>query len=349
MPKPFIVLADPDALSLKPLEQRFLRELGESCNLETITDPSYLERFLNSPHDIDALLVAECWNDSRFGAQNVTCTFVLVDSPEHERSSDDALHYTFKYDSVSFIFDKVVNICPTLSAGVNKNAKCQIVVFYSPIGGSGCTITALGVAAALRSQYRRVLYIDAEYVQTFACYLEKVTEASQRMAVDMRRSTGDSFDVMASYIATEGFDYLLPLRGGLVANDLSLEYYIRFLNAAVSSNQYDYIVVDTDSVFDKTKTILFNAADKVVVIGGQEGPDVFKMGTFRAMLDTTSTEKFKFICNKAMTRGIEKPSHAKTGQFDWDGRIRIATQGEADSAASMGRFEDVRNLALSLV
>lgn len=348
MPKPLVVLADPDIDSLKPLEHRFLRELGDACEVEAITDVDYLDRFLEMPHDIEAFLVAEGWHDRRFEAQNISCTFLLVEEQPQASNAGKSIYSICKYDNQKSIFNTVTGICPVLRSGRSSDRRCQVILFFSPVGGSGCTIAALGVAAALQTHRYRVLYVDAEYVQSFTCYLAVEPNPPVRMASEMLRYSDDLLENMKPYIFNEGFDYLAPVRDGLAASGVPFDFFASFIRAARVSGRYDFVIVDTDSVFNREKSLLLGEADQIIAVGEQDHPAVFKMQKFINLLDTASKDRFRFVCNKFESLPIEGTEARYSDSFDWDGYIRLIEGDAASSAASMGMVDDVRQLAQAL-
>lgn len=347
MSKPLLVLADPDVDALRPLEYRFLKMLGDSCDIEAITDVAYLDRFLDEPHDIEALLISEGWYDQRIGAQNVTCTFVLVETPSQERAYDGALHRICKYDNQKTIFNEVTSLCSSLRHEAAHDRKCQVLLFFSPVGGAGCTTVALGAAAALSSHYYRVLYVDAEFVQTFACFLDRHAKASPQMIAAMMRGSGNEMEALSAHVMQSGFDYVPPVQGGLAANGIPFEFFSRLVRSARDSGRYDFVVVDTDSVFDQEKSTLLGEADRVIVIGEQGASEAWKMTTFRNLLDAAVSDKFLFICNKFESYSVEANMAGNAEVFDWDGFIRVMKADELAEASTIGAVDDIRQLAQS--
>ena len=297
MGKPHIVLMDPDATYLAPLESRFLEELKDDIDLEVITDEQYRNQFLSTPHDIEALLVSEEWHSDSLAMQNIAHTFVLTEERQVEGTSSLLVDYTFKYSSINLIFGKVKSSCAALSMK-DEGKEAQVVMFHSPVGGSGSTTAAMAMSVCLQEAYKRVLYVDAEYIQTFRCFMQSSRLAPDRMAQEMADPCGALFERMSAYIESNGFDYLPPLRAGLVAFGVDFGFFARFVEAVRDSGRYDYVVVDTDSTFDENKIELLSLADKVVVVVTQDAKALFKTARFIENLDSADEEKYMFICNK---------------------------------------------------
>ncbi len=297
MARPLVVLADPDYSYLMPMELKFLEELGDRADLEVITDEAYLGSYLSSPHDIEALLISESWFDERVALQNVATLLVLTEDRDTERTSNLAADYTFKYTSLNLIFNKVVSSCPRLRDD-ETSGEAKVLLFYSPVGGAGTTTAAMAVASCLRGAYRRVLYLDAEYVQTFAWRLRGARTAPMEMVREMQRQTRDAYESVRGFIASDCFDYLPPLRASLTALGVEPSLYARIVESARVSGDYDYIVVDTDTALTPQKTELIGLADRVVVMLGQDEASRHKLSCFVANIDGLDADTYRFVCNR---------------------------------------------------
>ena len=80
---------------------------------------------------------------------------------------------------------------------------------------------------------------------------------------------------------------------------LGLEFslYKTIAISAKKSNEFDYIVIDTDSVFDEDKTTLLDIADKVIVVTEQTAASVYATNTFVSNITDANSGKYVFVCN----------------------------------------------------
>lgn len=346
MARPLVVLADPDYSYLAPMELKFLEELRDRAELEVITDDAYLTSYLSSPHDIDVLLISEEWFDDRISLQNVDALLVLTEDRNVERTSNLDADYTFKYTSLNLIFNKVVSSCPRLRDD-EATGEAKVLLFYSPVGGSGTTTAALAVASCLRGSYRRVLYVDAEYVQTFAWRLHGVTAASMEMVYEMQRYPREVYERVRGYIASDCFDYLPPLRMSLTSLGVDPSVYARFVESARVSGDYDYIVVDTETALTPDTIELIGMADRVVVMVGQDVASLNKLVSFVSNIDGLDAETYRFICNRYEA---DAPNALIAGNapVELDGFVERDDEIESMDVLMLGEIPGFRRLAHGL-
>lgn len=347
MARPLVVLADPDYAYLAPLELKFLEELGERIDLEVITDEAYLSTYLASPHDIEALLIDEAWYDDRVSLQNVSSLFVLTEERDADRTSNLSVDYTFKYTSLGLIYNKVVSSCARL-APEEAVGEARVLLFFSPVGGAGTTTAAMAVAACLRGSYRRVLYVDAECLQTFAWRLSEPQVASMDMVRGMQHQPRDAYEAVRPYLATECFDYVPPLRSSLASAGMDLAFYCRLVEGARASGDYDYVVVDADTALTPEKVELLGMADRVAVMVGQDDASRHKLARLMANIDDPDADTYRFFCNAYRA---EFPNAFLAGEgapVELDGFIEYDEEVSHMDVVRLGEVPGFRRLAQSL-
>lgn len=350
MGKPLVVIADPDASYVAPLECKFLEELGGIADFEMITDDVYRSQFFSAPHDIEVLVIAQEWYSADLDMQNIAHMVVLTEEQhsDHDRTCSLVADFTFKYGNLNVIYNKVVGSSNKLRAQDASDKEAKVIVFYSPVGGSGTTSAAIATAVCLRETYKRVLFVDAEYVQTFSCFLRSAKAAPNDMVRDMGSMQGDLFEKTGSYIVSDCFDYLPPLRAGLSSFGLDFDAFARFIAAARDSGCYDYLVVDTDSVFNAEKADLFTLADRIVVTVTQDAKALHKTTLFLDNLDHVD-DKYHFICNKHKS-GCENAFSSSAGgsAIVLDGYVEYDEKIVDYDATLLGEVAGFKRLAYSL-
>lgn len=347
MARPLIVLADPDYTYLAPLELRFLEELGGRVDLEVITDEAYLDEYLSSPHDIEALLVDEGWFDDRVLLQNVASMLVLTESRDTDRTSNLAADYTFKYTSLNLIFNKVVSSCPRLRDDTSAG-EATVLLFHSPVGGAGTTTAAMAVASCLRGSYRRVLYVDAERVQSFTWRLRGSSPAPAEMVRSMQRQPRDAYEAARPYLATDCFDYVPAVRPSLMASGIEPSIFSRLVESARVSGDYDYVVVDTPAELSPEVVELIGLADRVVVMVTQDEAARHKLACFLSNIDGMDADTYRFVCNRYVPAPDGAPlAQAATG-VQLDGFVERDEKISRMDVLQLGEVAGFRRLAHAL-
>lgn len=347
MARPLVVLADPDYTYLAPLELKFLEGLGNRIELEVITDEAYLLEWLTRPHDIEALLICEQWFGETVSRQNVRSSFVLTEERDAERTSNLEADYTFKYTSLNLIFNKVVGSCSALRSD-ERTGEAKVLLFYSPQGGSGKTTAALAVASALRGAYHRVLYVDAEHVQTFSCFMGGDLVAGPELVRAMQRPTRDAYQGVRDHIVSDGFDLFPPLRGSLASFGIAFDFFLDLIGSARGSGDYDYVVVDTDTALTDEKIRLLGMADKVVVMVTQDKVARHKLSCFLANIDGLDADTYKFICNRYRSEEQNAFGPAGMGCVELDGFVDYDATLPGMDVLMLGDVDGFRRLAHAL-
>lgn len=351
MSKPLVVIADPDEQYAAMLEREFLEKLGDGTQMEVITELEYLSEFLSAPHDVEAMLIVDAWIDDRLDMHAISHLFALVEEEEEDAFLTCSLFVdrTYNFTSPELIFNKVVSSSPRLCSQGDDGSDAKVLLFFSPVGGAGTTTAALAVASCLRQTYKRVLFVDAEYVQSFGCFLRNGKIASNSMGMEMARASGDPYSNVKPHLCTEGFDYLPPLRGGLAAFCVEFSFFADFIELAAKSGDYDYVVVDTDGVFNEEKAKLIGLADRVVMTVTQDRRALFKTSKLVDNLENVTEDRYCFVCNKYRSEAENAFSNEMGG-----GAVTLDGYVEADEAVgdldaqSLAGVAGFKRLAYSL-
>ena len=297
MNKPRIIIADLDLNYILPLQLKFVEEYFDRIDLEVITDPTYFLNLFSKPQKADILIVSEQFFDSSLQMHRISDIFLMAEQPEDE--ADDSFNVTriFKYSNIKEIFNKIIGKSG-IDPAVNAEKSTQVEFFHAANGGNGKTALALAVCASLVGNYKKVLYINAAYMQRFQFLLNNNTPITSQDVYDkLAYGSGDAYAAIKPVIRNEVFSYLPPFKAALISLGIPFSVYERIIRSARESGEYDYIVVDSDSPFDENLAQLLNISDKVIVVTKQTLPDVFATNVFVSNINGTSSEKYIFICN----------------------------------------------------
>lgn len=299
MSKPRIMIADLDENYIIPLQAKFIEEYFDAIDLEIVTDPLYFNEVFSEPQMIDILVVSKELYDTSLKRHNINNIFVLTEQYEAGETDDLSVHKLFKYTSIKEIFNVIVgNSLGNLQEQTGRQHDCQVLLVYSASGGVGKTTVALGMCVSLAQNHKRVLYINAEHLQVFQWFMDNqspitATEVYARLnALDERL-----YQDIKYVIRKEGFHYFPPFKASLVAIGISYGIYEMLAKAAKISKEYDYIIIDTDSVFNEDKVRLMNLADRVIVVTNQSASSVYATNALAGSINGIDTDKFIFICN----------------------------------------------------
>lgn len=298
MSKPRIIIADTDASYILPLQLKFVEEFFDDAEIEIITDQEYFDALFSSPQKADVVIVSENLYSSNLQRHNISYLFELVE--DYDAGATDELSITklMKYTSVKEIF----NIIKGKSADVlnieKKEEEPQIIMVYSASGGTGKTTIALGMSACLAKNYKKVLYINASNLQTFQRYMDNQSPITgSDLYTKIGHANEDIYNEIKHVIRKEGFNYVPPFKAAIMSLGVKFDVYGLLAQSAKKSQDYDFIIVDSDSEFDNDKAKLMNIADKVIVVTRQTETSVYATNLLASYLNG-AVDKLIYICNQ---------------------------------------------------
>lgn len=323
-----VVLADTDETIIAPLEIKFLEGMGEDIDLSVITNIDYFRDCFSRPQDADILVIGEELYYPELQKQNFRNIFVLTEKMTGDLS-ERGVTCIFKYASIREIYSRVI-----AEGGFEKRDKArttQIVLVCSASGGVGKTTLALGMSAYFAHHYQRTLYVDAERINSFHYHMSDRSSIPSSICQKITDDEKDIYKHAREVVRNEGFDYLPPFAKALSSMGLDLSVYRRFISGARASNDYDIIIVDTDSVFDREKAELVALADKVILLLRNTEPSIFSMNILTENMNCSDEDKYYFICNiRGKEENAELPEQP-AGQPDFTVSERIASIENIDS------------------
>ena len=67
--------------------------------------------------------------------------------------------------------------------------------------------------------------------------------------------------------------------------------------SAKRTGDYDYIIIDTDTIFDEDKARLMDVADKVIMVTKQNKASVHATNILVSNINGANSDKYIFVCN----------------------------------------------------
>ena len=299
MAKPKIVLVDNDEKYLIPLELKIIEELYEKIDLEIITNASYFNEFFSSPKKIDILVISEDLFNEEIQRQNINHMFVLTEQSQKDSTGDLSINKIYKYTSVKEIYNEIIyNSNSNLFVEKKESKGSKVILVYSPIGGCGKTTVAIGISACLAQSFKKVLYINAEPLQTFQYFLTNKGFLSSDLYKQLRTSNTSMYDSIKVNVRNEIFSYIPPFSSSLSSLNVDFAIYKNLIMQIKQSQDYDFIIVDVSSEFTDDKAELISLAEKVIVLTQQDNYSVMKTEALLNNINCSDEEKFIFVCNK---------------------------------------------------
>ncbi len=295
-----IVVADKDEKYLGPLELKFAEEFGEKADITVITDENYLKTYFSTPQNIDLLLINEELYSDEYEKQNIRNVFLLCESESKGETENIFLKSIYKYTSIKKIFNDVVsNMSSNVlkSIGNSEEGASQVIMIYSPSGGTGKTFVSLGIATALAECNKRVLFISTEILQNFNYILNSNEYLNNGFEQCLSSHNEDILKYFNNSIGRNVFDYLLPFRQATSSYNIQMDDYRYLIEELKASKEYDFIVLDTSSELTNDKTKMMSYSNKVITVTMQNEETTTKLESLLVNIDCSNKNKFIFVCN----------------------------------------------------
>jgi cellulose biosynthesis protein BcsQ len=231
---------------------------------------------------------------------NIANIFLMVEQYEEGETGELNINRLFKYSSIKEIFNEIIGkSAGALNVHGNAIQETQIVLVTSANGGAGKTTVAMGMAACLSQNHKKVLYINASKLQMFQHHLNNQTAISSQEVYSKLMNPGDDiYRDIKHVIRFEQFYYLPAFKAALMSIGVPFNVYEKIALSAKNSKEYDFIIIDAESSFDEDTIRLYDIADKIVIVTGQSDNTVHATNILISNLNCVSPDKYIFVCNK---------------------------------------------------
>lgn len=292
MKKQVVILADRNYEQyLMMLQLKFVEEKSDEVELVVITDQAYYQEYFSMPRSAGVLIVDSSWYEPDIHRHTLAHVFVLGE----QSSKSDRAVFINKYSSAKDIYNEVVSLSPDVFRRTSQQRGTQVVAVSSAMGGIGKTAVALALSKCLAENYKRVLYLDAEEIQNFHFFLSDRSELPPSAVRIFSHADSQMLQELTPYLKTESFSYIPPLSVALSSAGAETAVYLRLIEQAKASGAYDFIVVDSGSVLDAFQSQLYAAADRVLLLTGQDAYGAFQTRRYLANLNHRDVEKYLLV------------------------------------------------------
>lgn len=299
MAKPRIIIVDTDINYIIPLQLKFVEDFFEKVDVEIITEEAYFETVFSTPQKADILIVSEELYSQAMQRHNISHIFVMNEQYEEDQTADLNINHIFKYTSIKEIFNEITGkSADVLKIKSGGKQETQVIMICSACGGVGKTIVSAGTSAVLTKNYKKVLYVNASYLQNFQQVIENTSSiTASDVYAKLTMASEHIYSDIKHVLRKEVFNYLPPFKAALVSLGFNFDVYEKFVLSAKKSGDFDFIIVDTDSSFDEHKTRLIDLADKVVVLTNQSYTSVLATNNLVGNINGATSDKFVYVCN----------------------------------------------------
>ena len=242
----------------------------------------------------------------------------------------------------------------------------EVILMHGSCGGAGKTAVALGIACCMSRMRRKVLYVDAEYMQDFQVYMASRKTLSKEALMCLQSNPADIYEKMKRFISREGFAYLPASPRYLQLYNVGMDAYFNLIRGAKASGEYDFIIVDADNSFGNVKATLFSIADRAVIVSRSGPEENARLAVLHEILDSESnTGQVLYVRNFAeesfressennfgSRRGEpalkKKNVHEPAGEEQETSAV-IERTAELRSLADLSKIAGIRELAVRII
>lgn len=296
MIKQRIVIVDEDFFFIIPLQAKFIYKFGDSVEIEVITQKDYLINSFKKIQKVDILIISENMYFDSLLKHEIKKIFVLTEE-KNENIKSNNVQFIYKYKSLNEIFLDIVG--DDFNTLINKEENnSQIILVTSANGGVGKTTMAIGLSMGLSDMYKKVLYIQASYLQTFQQYIDNDEPIKSNVIYQLiDKSKKNIYEKIKYEIRNQNMYYLPPFRTSLMSLGMEYSIFEMIAKQAKEAGDFDYIIIDSDIVLDKNKASMMNLADKVIIISEATETSVYATNRLIDNIENYTSEKYLFICN----------------------------------------------------
>ncbi len=274
-----IVVLSMDEEYVKKMEFQMAEAFGVNTELVFLTDEKYIEEYMGEMQNITIMIVDEPLMTVNVKKQNPEQLFFLTDNENRQNMSQSGTKWIYKYASFRSMLEQ---IDPSLLYRNQRNQTeiTKVVSVYSPIGGSGTTVTALGIADALYREGNKVLYYNTATIQDFPYYLEEEECLEDTMVFQLKSNLYGGVDQILAEVKKKGFEYVPAFRKTFYACQMTMEMHRQVIECIQKKNIYDYIIVEFSQEIQMEKLRILCSSERVVIVSGQSEHDVKRLEMF---------------------------------------------------------------------
>lgn len=274
MKKLKFVFVDNDEAYLNAINKYLLVHKLNSLQVIFASNHGYLKELLeNQDTPFDLLLIQPDMLSADIDLKRVGMTVLLSET------SNNSLAHQFKSINKFQPADKLINQLlellseesPDFPLAYNEQQSgTRIILFYSPAGGVGTTVTCISAAMMTAKLGKGVLYLNLENLPSQQLILPtQGALTSSRLYYAIKKKSNNlslKLETIKLVDIDTGLHYLAPPDSMLDLEELNLEDLHQLILALRLSKAYEYVFIDISSHFNYKSKYLMETCDLVTLI-----------------------------------------------------------------------------------
>lgn len=269
MEKIYVVAAIED-LQYQKAFHTYIRESDYHSKLivRFCSSKAHVEELLASGEPAHIVLATEALMPVILNQEEGKCAYILLAEDGAREATEPALQM---YQPLNQLLEQALKyyakLNPNATQKFQRDRKTKIAAFYSSVGGSGKTATALAVAHQLSQRHLATLYLNMEAVCGNPLHAgRKIEEGISNLLYYMRNNEKQlsvRFESLRQHHEALNIDYLTGPSNVRDLLELTETDAKRLLQVLCQLGRYDYIVVDMDSSVDERNLGILQESDFV--------------------------------------------------------------------------------------
>ncbi len=154
----------------------------------------------------------------------------------------------------------------------------KIISVYSPIGGCGKSLIAMGLGRKLRKLDQSVLIIGCDEMQSISGFLTSEEYADPLLAEMLRQPGSDFYWNVLQNVEYDGeIRYLLPFEKPLSAMGIGADEMEALVRTIKEKQDFDYVILDLGTALNTAACRLLHLSDSIVLVTEPNEISVKKM------------------------------------------------------------------------
>lgn len=311
MIKKTMILADHDKLYLKQLSNYFL-EKAPYLELNLFTDETLLSEYLAQAQPADILAVDDAFAVLPELAKIRNSVKIVLSA---STSLVEGFETIRKYQKTEALLNEIMlkyAECTGCADAITGTSHTRTAAFYSPAGGTGKTVLALGMAAACASAGLRSFYLNLEMVDSVKEVLGRTPGSLSDIFLAQKtkgKNVGVKLAACTGLEPSAGFYYLSGVDSISEYREITGADVNGLLETVKSLSEYDVLILDLDSGFSGKTGLMLEQADMIFVPALSDEGTVTKLKRFLDEMNLHDIynpliEKMRLVINRTERSGI---------------------------------------------
>ncbi len=270
MTKLRFVLGDKDDRYLKRLSDYISFRYGDRIELYTFTEKQLLESFLTE-NKVNGVFVGKGFIEVKEHITPATCFAYLSEGIETE--SYENIVILVKYQSADALVKEMIALCSEQVAevyqGKNTDGRGKIILFESPLGGVGTTLSAAACACYFVRHGKKALYLNLEQFGSVEGIFQGEGRFDLRNVIYDLKSRKVNLHLKLESIIREddtGVCFIEPCSQPIDLQSFTEDEARHLLKILSGEDGYDAVILDRNSHLDGMSHVLREMADEIVLV-----------------------------------------------------------------------------------